>query len=70
MRQVSSAYKKYAKEFSMEGFQVRMVLEKTTKGTIVYKADRDQPVTALYISKDAAPNGQYPNEIVIEVSEA
>lgn len=46
-----------------------LTLDRTTKNTVVYKAPKGSAVDTLYVQKDAFPNGGYPNEIEIQITE-
>ena len=50
--------------------KVRMTLERETKGTYLYKADKDDAVvTAQYIRKEAFADGVPPRRILLTITE-
>ena len=48
--------------------RVRLELSKTTKNTYVYTSQGDSAIRSQYIQKDAVPDGDPPQAIIVTVS--
>ena len=48
--------------------RVRLEFTRTTKNTYVYVAQGDVAVRTLYVQKDAVPDGNPPDAVIVAVS--